>query len=293
MIKHLANAWKILLKLLGRRGSAAGIGFLVVVILAAVFASVLGLDPLTPHILNTLEGPSATYWFGTDELGRDILSRVVFGARTSLLTAAGAVVIAGAIGIPIGLVSGFFGDWRDATLMRIVDVLLALPAILLAMALIAVFGRSQGAALLAVGITGVPGFARIVRAQTLSLRQRDFVLAVEAFGGSSGYNMFRTVLPNTWSQILVQAVVLSSIAILLEAALSFLGVGVPPPTPSWGEMLRTGKSYLHEAPYYAVLPGLILTLTILAFDTIGRSLSAIIENPDGIEAAATEEEAAS
>ncbi len=151
--------------------------------------------------------------------------------------------------------------------MRFVDVLLALPNILFAMALISVLGRSQMAALVAVGITGIPSFARITRAQVLSLRKRDFVVAVEALGGSSAHNMFRTVLPNSWSPILVQVVVLSAVAILLEAALAFLGVGIPPPTPSWGEMLRTGKSYLYEAPYYAVLPGVVLTLTILSLDT--------------------------
>ncbi len=139
------------------------------------------------------------------------------------------------------------------------------------MALIAVLGRSQAAALVAVGITGIPSFARITRAQVLSLRKRDFVIAVEALGGSSLYSMFRTVLPNAWSPILVQVVVLSSVAILLEAALSFLGVGIPPPTPSWGEMLRTGKSYLYESPTYAVLPGLALTLTILSLDALGRA----------------------
>jgi ABC-type dipeptide/oligopeptide/nickel transport system permease subunit len=146
------------------------------------------------------------------------------------------------------------------------------------MALIAVLGRSQAAALVAVGITGIPSFARITRAQVLSLRKRDFVTAVEALGGSSAYNMFTTVLPNSWSPILVQVVILSSVAILLEAALAFLGVGIPPPTPSWGEMLRTGKSFLYEAPYYAVLPGLVLTLTILSLDTIGRTLAQVLED---------------
>ncbi len=180
--------------------------------------------------------------------------------------------------MPIGLIAGFFGGWRDALLMRIVDVLLALPSILFAMALIAVLGRSQAAALVAVGITGIPSFARVTRAQVLSLRKRDFVTAVEAFGGTPTYNMFRTVLPNALSPILVQMVVLSSVAILLEAALAFLGVGIPPPTPSWGEMLRTGKDYLYEAPTYAVLPGLVLTLTILSFDTIGRALTAVLED---------------
>jgi ABC-type dipeptide/oligopeptide/nickel transport system permease subunit len=210
---------------------------------------------------------------------------VIYGGRTSLLTAAGAVTIAACVGVPIGLVAGFFGGWRDAVLMRLVDVLLALPGILFAMALIAVLGRSQAAALVAVGITGIPSFARITRAQVLSLRKRDFVLAVEALGGSSTYNMVTTVLPNAWSPILVQVVILSSVAILLEAALAFLGVGIPPPTPSWGEMLRTGKSYLYDAPTYAVLPGLVLTFSILSLDTLGRRLAAVLEDRYEMETA--------
>lgn len=278
-MKHLDGFLRSFRALARQRGPALAMAYLAIVLFLAAFSDLFGFEPFKQDIIRSLEGPSADYWFGTDELGRDILSRVVYGARTSLLTAAGAVAIAAAIGVPIGLISGFFGGWREAVLMRMIDVLMALPAILFAMALIAVFGRSQGAALLAVGITGVPGFARIVRAQVLTLRKRDFVVAVEAFGGSSSYNMFRTILPNSWSQILVQVVVLSSVAILLEAALAFLGVGVPPPTPSWGEMLRTGKSYLYEAPYYAVLPGVVLTMTILSFDTIGRGLSRLLENP--------------
>ncbi|HEV2515907.1 MAG TPA: ABC transporter permease [Devosia sp.] len=277
-MKLLRSTGSVVQRLLLRPGSALALLFLVGITLAAIFADFLPLNPYAQKLVNALNGPSAANWFGTDEVGRDILARVVFGARTSLLTAAGAVAIAAVIGVPIGLVAGFFGGWRDATLMRFVDVLLALPAILFAMAMIAVLGRSQVAALIAVGITGIPSFARITRAQVLSLRRRDFVTAVEAFGGSSAYNMFRTILPNSWSPIFVQVVVLCSVAILLEAALSFLGVGVAPPTPSWGEMLRTGKSYLHEAPYYAVLPGIVLTLTILSFDTIGRALAGILEN---------------
>jgi ABC-type dipeptide/oligopeptide/nickel transport system permease subunit len=244
--------------------------------LAALFANVL-VDPLAQDIAVALDGPSAAHWFGADELGRDILARVIHGARTSLLTAAGAVTMGGAIGVPIGLAAGFFGGWRDAVLMRCVDVLLALPGILFAMALIAVLGRSQSAALMAVGITGIPGFARVTRAETLSLRRRDFVQAVEAFGGSAAYSMARAILPNAWSTILVQAVVLASVAVLLEASLSFLGVGIPPPTPSWGEMLRTGKTYLYDAPSYAVLPGLALTLTILSLDALGRALATVLE----------------
>ncbi|MBZ6074894.1 ABC transporter permease [Microvirga puerhi] len=262
--------------LLRHKGAAAALAFLSVVALVAAFADFMPFDPFRQRLVDALKGPSQAHWFGTDELGRDIFARVVYGARTSLTTAAGAVAIAAAVGVPMGLVSGFFGGWRDAALMRFVDVMMTLPAILFAMALIAILGRSQIAAIVAVGITGIPSFARITRAQTLTLRSRDFVVAVEAFGGSARYNMFRTILPNSWSPILVQVVVLCSVAILLEAALAFLGVGVAPPTPSWGEMLRSGKSYLHEAPYYAVLPGLILTLTILSFDALGRAMADLL-----------------
>ena len=266
-------------RVMARRGALLGALFLVGTLLTTLLAPwTFAVDPLAQDLAATLEPPSAAHWFGTDELGRDILARVIYGARTSLLTAAGAVLLAASIGIPVGLVGGFFGGWRDALLMRFIDVLLALPGILLAMALIAVLGRSQTAALVAVGITGIPNFARITRAQVLSLRKRDFVTAVEALGGSSTYNMFTTVLPNSWSPILVQVVILSSVAILLEAALAFLGIGIPPPTPSWGEMLRTGKSYLHDAPTYAVLPGLALTLTILSLDALGRALATVLED---------------
>jgi ABC-type dipeptide/oligopeptide/nickel transport system permease subunit len=287
MTETLAALRNLLRRLLARRGPALSLAFLTLVALTALFAGLLPLDPLAQSIADSLKPPSAEAWFGTDELGRDILARVVYGARTSLVTAFGAVLIAALIGIPVGLIAGFYGDWRDSLLMRCIDVLLALPNILFAMALIAVLGRSQGAALIAVGIAGIPGFARIARAQVMALRQLDFVMAVRSFGGGPGYIMLRTLLPNILSPLVVQAIVLASIAILLEAALAFLGVGVPPPTPSWGEMLRTGKSYLYEAPTYAVLPGLVLTLTILSFDTIGRALTAILDRDETDASGAT------
>lgn len=264
-------------RVMRHKGAFLGVLFLAVLVLTTSLAQwILPFDALAQDFTAMLQGPGPVHWFGTDELGRDILARVVYGARTSLITAAGAVAIAAVVGVPIGLVAGFYGGWRDTLLMRFVDVLLSLPGILFAMALIAVLGRSQVAALVAVGITGIPSFARITRAQVLSLRKRDFVIAVEALGGSAPYNMFRTVLPNSWSPILVQVVILSSVAILIEASLAFLGVGIPPPTPSWGEMLRTGKTFLYEAPTYAVLPGLVLTLTILSLDTIGRALAGVL-----------------
>ena len=291
MTPLLRRSADVFLRLARHKGALLGFVFLSVLLLATSLARwILPFDPLTQDFTATLQGPSAVHWFGTDELGRDILTRVVFGARTSLITAAGAVTIAAIVGVPIGLVAGFFGGWRDTVLMRFVDVLLSLPGILFAMALIAVLGRSQIAALVAVGITGIPSFARITRAQVLSLRKRDFVTAVEALGGSASYNMFTTVLPNSWSPILVQVVILSSVAILIEASLAFLGVGIPPPTPSWGEMLRTGKSYLYDAPTYAILPGVVLTFTILSLDTIGRALASVLA--DRHESASASEPAA-
>ena len=279
MTARLRRTREVAGRVLGHKGALLSVLFLLLMILSTALARwILPFDALTQDYSSILQAPGKLHWFGTDELGRDILARVVFGARTSLLTAAGAVTIAAVIGVPIGLVAGFFGGWRDALLMRFVDVLLSLPGILFAMAMIAVLGRSQIAALVAVGITGIPSFARITRAQVLSLRKRDFVTAVEALGGSSSYNMFRTVLPNSWSPILVQVVILSSVAILIEASLAFLGVGIPPPTPSWGEMLRTGKSFLHDSPTYAVFPGLVLTFTILSLDTLGRTLARVLED---------------
>jgi ABC-type dipeptide/oligopeptide/nickel transport system permease subunit len=273
----LRRSAEVLRRLARRKGALLGLLFMGVLILTTSLARwILPFDALTQDFSAILQGPNRVHWFGTDELGRDILARVVVGARTSLITAGGAVAIAAIIGVPIGLVAGFFGGWRDTLLMRFVDVLLSLPGILFAMALIAVLGRSQIAALIAVGITGIPSFARITRAQVLSLRKRDFVTAVEALGGSASYNMFRTVLPNSWSPILVQVVILSSVAILIEASLAFLGVGIPPPTPSWGEMLRTGKTFLYDSPTYAILPGLVLTLTILSLDAIGRGLAGVL-----------------
>ena len=280
---QLHRTRQVVMRVVSHKGALLSVVFLVLMILTSLLARwILPFDALEQDYENILQAPGEVHWFGTDELGRDILARVVFGARTSLLTAAGSVAIAAVAGVPIGLLAGFFGGWRDMLLMRFIDVLLSLPGILFAMVLIAVLGRSQMAALVAVGITGIPSFARITRAQVLSLRKRDFVTAVEALGGSSSYNMFRTVLPNSWSPILVQVVILSSVAILIEASLAFLGIGIPPPTPSWGEMLRTGKSFLHDSPTYAVFPGLVLTFTILSLDTLGRTLARVLEERNEI-----------
>ena len=273
-LKRIASVAR---RLMARKGALLSVVFLTAISGAAIFADFLPLDAFSQDLVSALEPPSPAHWFGTDELGRDIMSRAIYGARTSLLTAAGAVGIAAAIGIPIGLVAGFFGGWRDAVL----DARRGCASRIARHSLR--HGDDRGHWQKSGGGAdrrrrhGDSSFARVTRAQVLSLRKRDFVTAVEAFGGTSSYNMFHTILPNSWSPIFVQVVVLASVAILLEAALAFLGVGIPPPTPSWGEMLRTGKSFLHEAPYYAVLPGLVLTLTILSFNSIGRALTGLLE----------------
>lgn len=252
--------------------------FLVALAVLSILAPWILQDPVTQDVRNRLQPPSAEHWLGTDELGRDLFSRSIHGARVSLTAALGAVTIAAIGGVTIGLIGGFFGGWRDAILMRFIDLMLALPTIILALTLMAILGRSRTTALVAVGIVGIPGFARITRAQVLSIKSREYVTAVESLGGSSTYAMFRTVLPNSWSPILVQAVIVASTAILVEASLAFLGLGIPPPAPSWGELLRTGKTYVRDLPTYAILPGVLLTATVLSLDTLGRVLAKVVSD---------------
>lgn len=241
--------------------------------LTAIFAHVLApYDPLALDPANTFQAPNGEHWFGTDELGRDLFSRTLYGARASLLTGLLATTGAAAVGVPLGLLSGYFGRWADALIMRAIDIQIAIPAILLALIIIVLAGRGFVSSIVAVGIASVPVFARIVRASTMSIKEEEYVTAVKAIGGGHIYTMLRTILPNAWGPIIVQMVITASVAILLEAALSFLGLGTQPPAPTWGDALRTGKGFLNNAPYYAILPGLMLTLTVLSLDLVGRGL---------------------
>lgn len=257
-------------------GAVAALVVLAALAALAVAAPVVGrYDPLFQDRASRFESPSLRHLFGTDEFGRDIWSRVVHGARVSLLTGVAVVVIAGTVGIPLGLVGGYAGGWSDAVIMRFLDFLLAIPAILLAMAVIAVLGPGVLNAVLAVAIVSVPAFARIARASTLALKERDFVVAARAMGGGPGYLMFRTILPNALSPLLVQATVAAAYAILLEAALSFLGLSTRPPEPSWGSMLNTGRSFLYQAPWYGLFPGIMITLAVLALNGLADGLQRI------------------
>lgn len=258
-----------------RRSPSLVVGTTIILVLTVLAALAPVLSPYEPEALDPLQRflpPSADHFFGTDELGRDIWTRSLYGARVSLSTAFFAVLIAMALGVPLGLLSGYFGKWTDAVIMRYVDMQIAIPGILLAMMIILFVGRGYYALVVAIGIGAIPQFSRIVRASTLSIQEEEYVAAVKALGAGHVYTMLRTILPNAMGPIIVQAVITAAVAVLLEASLSFLGLGTVPPTPSWGAMLQTGKGYMHEAAHYSIMPGVLLTVTIVALDLMGRGL---------------------
>jgi peptide/nickel transport system permease protein len=234
-------------------------------------------DPLVQSRSEQFRAPSLVHPFGTDEFGRDILSRVIYGARISLVTGVVAVLLGGLVGVPLGLLGGFAGGWTDAGIMRVLEVLLAVPAILLAMVIIAVLGPGSFNAMLAVGIVAVPTFARLARASTLTLKEREFVLATRALGVGPSYLMFRTILLNALTPLVVQTAATAAVAMLLEAALSFLGLGTQPPSPSWGSMLNAGRSFLFQAPWYGLFPGLVITTCVLALNAVADTLQTIVD----------------
>jgi peptide/nickel transport system permease protein len=261
-----------------RRAGLAGcvvLSALALVALAAPWVSPH--DPLAQSRPDRFLPPSLAHPFGTDEFGRDILSRVIHGARISLLTGVVAVLLGGGTGVPLGLVGGFLGGVVDGAIMRVLDFLLAVPAILLAMVIIAVLGPGSFNAMLAVGIVSIPSFARLARASTLTLKEREFVAATRALGVGPGYLMFRTILLNALTPIVVQVAVTAAVAMLLEAALSFLGLGTQPPAPSWGSMLNTGRSFLYQAPWYGLFPGIVITASVLSLNAVADALQAVVD----------------
>jgi peptide/nickel transport system permease protein len=269
-----ASPWSSTLRSLVRDPSAlvGGILFLSIVVAAVGAEQLAPYDPLQVHVRDRLQLPSTTYLLGTDELGRDLLSRVIFGARVSLAVGAVAVLIATLAGVVLGLFAGFFAGSTDAIIMRCMDAVLAFPAIILALAIISALGPSPVNAMIAIGIVTIPAFARITRGGLLSLKEKEFVEASRASGANSAYLMFRVLLPNTLSPILVQCSIAFATAILTEAALSFLGLGVQPPTPSWGSMLDFGRKYLSQTPWYSVAPGAAIFVAVLSLNLLGDGL---------------------
>jgi len=264
-------------KLFRRRLVLAGAVILAAVVLLAVFAPWLTpYDPMALKILDRLQSPRATHWFGTDELGRDVFSRVIFGARYSLLIGALVVLISMVGGVLLGLAAGFFRR-LDGPVMRLVDAMMSFPDILLAIALVAVLGASMSNVILALAIVYTPRVARVVRASTLVVRELLFVEAARALGISTWRILFIHILQNIASPILVQATFIFAYAVLAEAGLSFLGVGVPPVLPTWGSMISSGQQFAHQAIWLVVFPGIAIILSALSLQMVGDGFRDLLD----------------
>ena len=266
-----------LAKLFRRRLVLAGAVILAAVVLLALFAPWLTpYDPMALKILDRLQSPRAAHWFGTDELGRDVFSRVIFGARYSLLIGALVVLISTVCGVLLGLAAGFFRR-LDGPLMRLVDAMMSFPDILLAIALVAVLGASMTNVILALAIVYTPRVARVVRASTLVVRELLFVEAARALGISTWRILFIHILQNIASPILVQATFIFAYAVLAEAGLSFLGVGVPPVLPTWGSMISSGQQFSHQALWLVVFPGIAIVLSALSLQMVGDGFRDLLD----------------
>ncbi len=250
-----------------------GLWIVLLIIALAIFAPwIAPYSPIKPDFVNPLKPPDARHLMGTDDLGRDVLSRVIFGTRTSLLAGVISVGIAIAVGLPLGLISGYFRGRLDDLLMRITDAMLSFPFLVLALAIAAVLGAGLDRAMIAIGIVFTPGFIRLSRGQVLSEREQNYVEAARALGAGDGRIIRKHILPNILSPVLVQASLSTAAAITAEAALSFLGLGTQPPTASWGSMLNFAQAYLSTAPWMAIYPGLAIFMTVLAMNLLGDGL---------------------
>lgn len=257
-------------RLLETRLVGTGLTISALVLLSALAAPILApYDPNEQDYLAITEPPSTAHLLGTDDIGRDVLSRIIYGSRVSLEVGLIAVGIAAGVGVSLGLVAGYVGGLLDDVIMRLVDAIQAVPNLILALAVTAALGPSIANAMLAIGFVATPGMARLTRGQTLSVREREFIAAARLCGASPLGIMRLHIWPNVTAPIVVQATLLLGSAIVTEAALSFLGVGVQPPTPSWGAMLRTGSQYLEVAPWIGIAPGVAIFLTVLAFNFVG------------------------
>lgn len=275
MISRLSNhyVYDIYRRFIANHFAVAGaviVLFLFVVSFLAPYITPYSPDDLDAY--HVLLPPSTGHWLGTDELGRDVLTRIIYGSRISLKVGFVAVGIAAFIGTISGLIAGYFGGWVDHLLMRLVDIMLCFPTFFLILAVIAMLEPSIWYIMIVIGLTGWMGVARLVRAEVLSLRERDFILAARAIGASNSRIIFRHILPNALSPVLVAATLGVAGAILTESALSFLGIGVQPPTPSWGNMLTAGKDYLEFAWWLSLFPGVAILVTVIAYNLVGEGL---------------------
>ena len=257
---------------------SAGLGITALLLLTAALS--LGYtprDPLEMSMEARLEGPSRSHPLGTDQFGRDLLSRIMVGSETSILVGVIAVGIGMGIGVALGMMSGYFGGWLDESFMRLMDAVQGFPAILSALLITAVFKPSVVISMIAIGITFLPVFARLTRASFLELRDREFVLAARALGAGDAALIGRHIFPNTLAPLIVQATISFPVAILAEAALSYLGLGTQPPHPSWGLMLREAQAFLGLSPWFAIFPGTAIALTVLGFNLLGDGLRDLLD----------------
>jgi peptide/nickel transport system permease protein len=262
--------WRALRRFRKHRLALAGLAVLALLLMAAAFPGMFApYDPLAIEMGDRLLPPSPGHWFGTDDFGRDILARIIYGARISLQVGVIAVGIAGSSGITLGLLAGYYGGWVDSLVMRIMDIIFAFPAILLAISIVALLGSSTTNVMIAIGIVYIPIFARIVRGATLALKTQDYVEAAHAAGATAGRILWRHILPGAWGEITVQITLSLAYAILAEAALSFLGLGAQPPAPSWGSMLSFGREWVREAPWFSFFPGLAIFITVFSLNLVG------------------------
>jgi peptide/nickel transport system permease protein len=268
----------LLRDLLRKREAQIGGLIVLTLLLAALFAPwIAPFDPYALNVEDRLQPPNATYWFGTDDLGRDMFSRIIYGARTTIQTGVVVILIAATIGTTIGLISGFMGGTVDLVIMRLTDVGLAFPYILLALAIVASIGPSLQNALIAIGIAYTPGWARFVRGNVLAVKNNDYVLAGRAIGARPGQIMRRHVLPNVLPAIIVIASLDFPAAVLSTAALSYVGLGAQPPTAEWGSLLTGARSYMRTAPWLVNYPGLAIFVTMLGFNLLGNALRDILD----------------
>jgi ABC-type dipeptide/oligopeptide/nickel transport system permease subunit len=260
-------------RFLRQRAAVFALAFVILLVLVAVFAPwVAPYDPLSQDLRNTLQGPSADHWLGTDELGRDVLSRIIYGSRVSLLAAVQAVVLALVLGVPPGLAAGFFGGKVDTIISRLTDTLMSFPPLLLAIAIVGVFGPNLRNAMIAVGVIFAPRFIRLTRASVLAVREETFIEASRSIGTPT-FRVLRTrILPNVLSPLVVQTSLSLGFAMLAEAGLSFLGLGVQPPEASWGAMVGRAYRFLNQSPTLVIFPGLAIVFAVLAFNVLGDGL---------------------
>jgi peptide/nickel transport system permease protein len=264
---------RALRRLFKRKGAVVGLIVISAFILLALFAPLVApYDPIATSWSVVRKPPSALHWFGTDDLGRDVLTRVLYGARASLSAGAISVTIALSIGVPLGLLSGYRGGFVDALISRITDAMLACPFLILAIALSAFLGPSLGNAMIAIGVSATPIFIRLTRGQVMAVKVEDYVEAARAIGNPPWRIALFHILPNILPALLVQATLSIAAAIIAEAALSFLGLGQQPPAPSWGSMLNAAQRFLTNAPWMAIWPGLAIFLVVLSFNLVGDGL---------------------